>query len=47
MGNYNKTVWTNGEAPAVNDTNLNNIEAGIDNLHNPKYSAIQLFISSK
>ena len=27
---YTKTTWVNGTAPAINATNLNNIETGID-----------------
>ena len=26
---YNRTVWQNGSTPAINETNLNNIEDGI------------------
>ena len=29
---YTKTVWVNGTAPAINATNLNNIETGIENV---------------
>ena len=28
---YTKTTWSNGQAPAINDTNLNKIENGIYN----------------
>jgi len=28
---YNKTNWVNGQSPAINATNLNNIENGINN----------------
>lgn len=31
---YNKTVWKNGQAPARNDTNLNNQENGIEAVTN-------------
>jgi hypothetical protein len=34
MPTYTKTTWVNDQAPAINDTNLNNIESGIDNLYN-------------
>jgi len=30
---YTKTTWVNGESPAVNASNLNNIETGIDEAH--------------
>jgi len=30
LQNYNKTDWVNGTAPAINSTNLLNIEDGID-----------------
>ena len=29
---YSKTTWVNNEAPAINATNLNKIEEGIDNV---------------
>lgn len=31
---YNKTNWTNGQAPALNAQNLNKIEDGIEAAHN-------------
>ena len=31
---YSKHVWANDELPAINDTNLNNIEDGIESAHN-------------
>ena len=34
MATYTKTTWVNGQAPAINGTNLNNIEAGVDALYN-------------
>lgn len=30
---YEKTVWKNGQSPAINATNLNKIEKGIDDAH--------------
>jgi len=30
---YIKTVWVDGEEPAINETNLNKIEAGIEDAH--------------
>lgn len=27
---YTKTTWVNGDTPAINSTNLNNIETGIE-----------------
>ncbi len=30
---YNKTVWVDGQAPSINDTNLNKIEQGIADAH--------------
>lgn len=29
---YNRTYWNNDKAPAINETNLNNIESGIDTI---------------
>lgn len=29
---YNKTIWSNGETPAINDTNLNKIENELEKL---------------
>lgn len=34
MVTYTRTTWINDQVPAINDTNLNNIEAGIDALYN-------------
>ena len=31
---YNKNIWTNSNLPAINDTNLNHIEEGIEAAHN-------------
>lgn len=31
---YTKTTWVNGTAPAINATNLNKIETGIEDAHN-------------
>lgn len=31
---YTRLTWQNDQTPAINDTNLNNIEAGIDALYN-------------
>lgn len=31
---YNKNIWTNNNLPAINDTNLNHIEEGIEAAHN-------------
>ena len=31
---YTKTTWVNGTSPAINATNLNNIESGIENATN-------------
>jgi len=31
---YNKHVWVNNELPAINATNLNNIENGLEEAHN-------------
>ena len=31
---YTKTIWTDGSGEPINDTNLNNIENGLDKLHN-------------
>ena len=33
MVTYTKTTWVNDQAPAINDTNLNNIETGLENLY--------------
>ena len=33
MSDYTKTVWVNAGTPAINDTNLNKIEDGIDTAH--------------
>lgn len=33
MVTYSKTTWVNDQAPAINDTNLNNIESGVENLY--------------
>ena len=30
---YSKTTWVNNSAPAINDTNLNHIETGVDEAH--------------
>ena len=30
---YSKTTWVNNTSPAINDTNLNNIETGIEDAH--------------
>lgn len=35
---YNKTVWVNDSTPAINATNLNNIENGIEALDNTSTS---------
>lgn len=33
MTTYTKTTWVNGQAPAINDSNLNKIETGIETSH--------------
>jgi len=33
MSDYTKTTWANGGAPAINATNLNKMETGIDTAH--------------
>jgi hypothetical protein len=30
---YSKTTWVNNQAPAINATNLNKVEAGIEDAH--------------
>jgi microcystin-dependent protein len=39
---YNKTVWVNGGTPAINATNLNNMEAGIYNLDRYEVGEIKI-----
>jgi len=34
---YTRNTWVNGASPAINATNLNNIEQGIVNVTNPDY----------
>lgn len=34
MATYTRTTWVNDQAPAINDTNLNNLENGMDGLYN-------------
>lgn len=34
MATYTKTTWVNDQVPAINDTNLNNIESGIEGIYN-------------
>ena len=40
---YTRTVWKNGQAPALNEDNLNNIENGIYDITNAavRYDAAQ------
>lgn len=33
---YTKTTWVNDTTPAINATNLNNIETGVENAHDKK-----------
>jgi hypothetical protein len=40
---YNKTTWVNDNAPALNETNLNNIENGIERVT----SAVQALEDNK
>lgn len=38
---YTKTTWVNGSAPALDATNLNKIETGIDDAHDAAAAAVQ------
>jgi len=42
---YTKTTWTNGGAPAINETNLNKQETGIYEAHSA-ISSVQTQVSA-
>lgn len=41
MNSYNKTVWINGQAPALSAENLNNIENGLEAVTNEVINSVQ------